>query len=534
MSQGDPTVTLGSILRYGTSRLEINPIGRHREYFESLTDARITFDNFRVGFRLLHDSPPEVGSEFSGLEKRYLEFTTDDLYARVGNSFSLYGRGLVLNLFENRTLGYDTGIDGAKIEYRSGAFAAAVTGGDITSADVLDQSRIERYKVRGGTFEFAPMADLTLGVSFVTGKVKFPTTPAGESAGRFDLPEYFLRFQVSGIDIFASYAEKRTDVFANPLVLVAQGYRHRGSGAYGSISYAGPQFGASVEYKDYRFGIADPVHRLIPDRAAKALAFQNPPIGHKEHSFVLLTRYPHVIDFNDEVGFQFDAFAALSEQALFSFNAAIASRHYSFRSTGAPNPATGFDVHEGLGRRTSWLPSFRKEFSPFWEIFFDLQYFYKEGSTDYITMAFNRREEQLALELDRQIPLIELIRSVAVPIVVQRTLAQSFVLVAGSERQWVRDDTDPLSNTFVNQLFSLGFIRSPSYSATIRYEFTDATATIDGRKDWTAVDLGYRFSAKTNLLLTIGSDRGGQVCSNGVCRVVPPFRGFRASLVTYF
>ncbi len=533
-SRQDPTVTLSSVLRYGTSRLEINPIGQNREYFESLTDTRISFRQLRIGFRLLHDAPPEVGSEFTGMEKRYLEFTSENLYVRVGNSFSLYGRGLSLNMFENRTLGFDTGIDGAKAEYRGRPVFAAMTGGDISYADVLDQSRVERYRVRAGIIEVTPHPFLTAGISFVTGRLWFPTTPAGQSAGSFNMPEVFLTLRFSDFDIYASYVEKRTDVSVNPLALVLQGYRHRGTGAYASVSYTGGEMGISLEYKDYRFGIADPVRRQISDRAPKALAFQNPPIAHKEHSFTLLTRYPHVIDFNDEVGFQIDAFAALSDRLLISANAAVASKHYSFRSTGILDPVTGFDIHQGRGRRFSWMPSFRKEYSPFWEVYGDVQYYFGEGSTDYLVLAFNRREDQISLELNRQIPLVELIRSVAVPILVQHRLTEALVLVATSERQWVRDETNILSPVFVNQLFSLGIIRSPSLSATLRYEFTNATATVDGRTNWAALDLGYRFNPQTNFLLTIGVDRGGQVCSNGVCRIVPPFRGLRASLITYF
>jgi hypothetical protein len=56
---------------------------------------------------------------------------------------------------------------------------------------------------------------------------------------------------------------------------------------------------------------------------------------------------------------------------------------------------------------------------------------------------------------------------------------------------------------------------------------------VDGRKDWFAIDGSYRLSNHHTITLTAGGDRGGQICANGICRVVNPFLGFRASIVSY-
>jgi hypothetical protein len=533
LAQYNIHVSASNLLRYGTSNNVINSLSQQKEYFENLTETKISISDFRAGFRLLFDSPPEVGAEFTGLEKRYIEFRKEDLYIRAGDSYSLYGRGQSLNLFENRGLGFDTGLDGVKAEYKTRLAKVSLTGGNMKYEDVVDPARIEEYKVRAGSIELTPVQFFSIGSNFVSGKVRFPGTPAGDFAARFDLPEYFVRLQIADVDVFASYAEKRSGVLPDPFDPRSTGFDHKGTGFYGSASFTTESFGLSLEYKDYRFGIVDPVDRINPDRSTKALAFQNPPIAHKEHSFTLLTRYPHVIDFNDEVGYQVDVFTTILDRFVISGNFATASKHYAYRNTGIMNPQTGFPIYEGVNRGTMFLPSTDPLFSPFWEAYADVQYYLKDRSTDYLQAGFNRRFDRIAEELTSSDPRIDVIRSTAVPVVIQYTLAAGWVFRFISQLQWVHDDTNPGQAKFNNQLFTLGVTKSPTYSITVRYELTSDKGTVDGRRDWAALDVGYRLGQSHNIVLTVGGERGGLVCSNGVCRIVPPILGVRATIVSY-
>lgn len=530
-AQDDVSVSASNLLRYGSGR--DGSLDRKRDYFENLTDARVMLHDFVVGFRFLYDAPPEYGVEFTGLRKRFVEFRRDNLSVRAGDSYSLFGRGLALNLFENRALSFDTGIDGLKMEYKTRLLKFMATAGDIRYVDVLDVSRAEKYSVRAGSLELVPYSFLSLGVSFVSGKFRVDRQFLDQAA-QFDMPEYFVKVQLDNVDVFASYAEKRTTVF-EPDPIFGRMPTHRGSGFYGSVAYSGESFGVSLEYKDYRFGIADPYDRNNPNRATKAFAFQNPPIVHKEHTFTLLSRYPHVIDFNDEVGFQVDVFYTLFGQLTGSLNGAAASRHYAFEPTGALSPIF-LPVYGSVARTTSFLPSFDSKYSPFWEVYADWQYYFEEGGSDYALVGVNRRYDGFVDEIlysPEYGPKISATRTTSIPVSVQMTLGDDWGVKFTSERQWVNDEKSAGESEFYNQLFSLGVSKSPEYSLTLRYEFTTDQATVDGRKNWTALDLGYRLSQSHNITLTIGGDRGGQVCANGVCRVVSPFLGFRASVVSY-
>lgn len=520
--------SLSNYLRYGTGNERVATFSQRRDYFENLTDARITISDFLVGFRLLHDGPPEFGVEFSGLRKRFLEFRKDDLYVRAGDSYTLYGRGLALNLFESRPLAFDTGLDGVKMEYATDKAKFGITVGDILYRDILDLNRSEEYRLRAGSVEVKPVSQVTVGVTFVSGKSKFPPPTFPDMHAQFNIPEYFVRASVAGVDVALSYAEKRTSVYNDTTGT------HLGTGFYGSVSYSEESFGVTLEYKDYRFGIADPYGRNNRNRANKAFAFQNAPIVHKEHTFTLLSRYPHIIDFNDEVGFQVDVFYTLFGRLTGNLNFSAASRHYSFAPTG--DTVMFLPVYGSKPRNTSWLPSFDRKFSPFWEAYAEFQYYFEEGGTDYVLVALNRRSEDIAEELRTPTNpqgFIESRRLSAIPISIQYTIGEDWTVKFVSERQWVYDDGNKAQKEFYNHLLSISVAKSPFFSVALRYEFTSDRGTIDGRKDWTALDASYRLSNSHTLTLTVGGDRGGQICTNGVCRIVNPFLGVRASVVSY-
>lgn len=524
--------SISNLLRYGSGEENVNRVVTRRDYFENLTEARLTVGEFLLGFRLLHDAPPEFGQEFTGIRKRYVEFRRDDLYVRAGDSFSLYGRGMALNLFENRALGFDTGVDGVKMEYATGIVKLGFTAGDINYLDILDLTRREEFRIRAGSVEVSPYPWLSVGFNFVSGKSRFPPPSFPDMHAQFDIPEYTVKASYEGIDFYAAYAEKRTTVYGDTLGT------HRGTGFYGSASYAGESYGVSLEYKDYRFGIADPFDRDNRNRAKRALAFQNAPIVHKEHTFTLLSRYPHVIDLNDEVGFQVDVFATPTPQVTASVNFAASSRHYTFDPTGDSIRIAGvpFPAYGSKPRSTSWLPNFKPEFSPFWEFYADVQYYFEEGGTDNVVVGANRRFEYTVDEVltpAKPKKSASPQYSTAIPISVQYTVADEWALKFTSERQWVHSPKETIVPDFYNHLFSIGVARSPIFSVTLRYEFTNQVGTVDGRKDWFAIDGSYRVSNNHTITLTAGGDRGGQICANGICRIVNPFLGFRASIVSY-
>ncbi len=157
----DVVPSVSNIFRYGNGERILGSLKIPQTYFENLTDVRISFpENFLIGFRLLYDEPPEIGDSFKGISRRYLEYNKGGIYIRAGNSSTLFGRGLALNLFENRGLAYDTWMDGIKFKYSSDFFNATLLGGTIDFRDSLIFVRRENYKIRGGNLELFPFPEL--------------------------------------------------------------------------------------------------------------------------------------------------------------------------------------------------------------------------------------------------------------------------------------------------------------------------------------------------------------------------------------
>ncbi len=164
----DVVPSVSNLFRYGNGERILGSLKIPQIYFENLTDARISLpENFVLGFRLLYDEPPEIGETFKGISRRYLEYNKGGVYIRAGNSSTLFGRGLALNLFENRGLAYDTWMDGIKFKYSSDFYNATILGGSINFRDSTTFVRNENYKIRGGNVELFPFPELILGGSYI-------------------------------------------------------------------------------------------------------------------------------------------------------------------------------------------------------------------------------------------------------------------------------------------------------------------------------------------------------------------------------
>ncbi|MGE5860283.1 MAG: DUF6029 family protein, partial [Ignavibacteria bacterium] len=69
-------------------------------------------------------------------------------------------------------------------------------------------------------------------------------------------------------------------------------------------------------------------------------------------------------------------------------------------------------------------------------------------------------------------------------------------------------------------------------TATIRFEYTTSEIDASERKNWITGELGYRFGQSHVITASYGRERGGLICSNGVCKYIQPFEGFRLSVLS--
>jgi hypothetical protein len=81
-------------------------------------------------------------------------------------------------------------------------------------------------------------------------------------------------------------------------------------------------------------------------------------------------------------------------------------------------------------------------------------------------------------------------------------------------------------------LLTLEYSRSPRWSVNTRVEWTTTNKEQGGRRIWPVIGGTYRIGDAHTVGLQYGAERGGVVCTGGVCRLINPFDGFRFTVTS--
>lgn len=522
----DVKASLNNTLRYGSGMEFLNGQNVSKEYFENLSDARISINDIVFGMRYEISDPIEFGRNFKGIRKRYVEYTGSDIISvRGGNFYEVIGRGMTLNTFEQRPLAYDTDIDGARIIFKQTfgkkkpvKIKAEILGGDIEFIDYPNTDRVETYKIRDANFEITPIKFLTLGGNYVHAKGSIPSGNVTTDI-KADIPEAFLDFNLGGLQIFSSYAHKHTLTEPNsryPVPLSADG-----DALYSSASYSTAGWGVTLEYKNYRFDVTNP-NNQSNERPTKMLPFQNPPTVVKEHTSTLISRNPHVVDFNDEVGAQIEINYVPNDDLTFLFNASMASKHYKYLY----NDTT--DAYTRIDRSEDFIPAFDNEFNPFWEIYLESEYY---ATKDIYTKLGLSRQSSVTFTYPRS---VERIFATTIPLEFKYTFAKDLTAKLIFEQQWMNNSIRIGEKEYMNQFVALSLIKSPNLTLTLNAEFTNDEEEATGKKSWVQGEISYNINSANIVTVSYGSERGGLRCTSGICRYVNPFNGFRLTVQSRF
>jgi hypothetical protein len=517
-------VSASNLLRYGKGKENVVAgLTTTKEYFEELGDVRLFVNDFIFGIRYEYDDPIEFGTGTKGISRRFVEFNKDNFLVRAGNFYELFEKGLSLNAFENRGLGFNTQLDGVKLNYKKNwnniKFDGTILGGGLVYDDYLITGRQEKYSVRAGNFSFSPLKLFSLGGSYLFTKGEIPTTGvvANMTAEIF---EGNFAFNWKWFNLVASYANKKT------IETFPKYDAPRGDGGYGSLSFTKGTLGVTVDYKNYRFNLTTPNERSSTS-PTKALPFQNPPTCIKEHSTTLLSRYPHIVDFNDEVGFQVDAFYSPKENLTFNVNASLSSRHYDYVDV----DTTVFIRYQRVDRSNSFLPSIDKAFSPYWELYLEAEYYYKKNMK--VKIGAGRQYSVIYNVISPEGS--DIVTNTTIPVELKYDFAKVYSVKLQAEQQWVYNSLNEEGNRgFYNELLSLTVSRSPSLILNGTVEFSTDKKDPSGKKVWGTGEITYKMSSANSVTFSYGSERGGLKCSSGICRYVNPFNGFRLTVINNF
>ena len=99
----------------------VSPSGEteYRDYIynEHILDAHFILDKFYFYSQFEYSKPPVLGDPLIGLNNFYLEYSTDKVNVKIGDIYTLYGRGLTLNMFQDQVIDYDNSLRGLEARY---------------------------------------------------------------------------------------------------------------------------------------------------------------------------------------------------------------------------------------------------------------------------------------------------------------------------------------------------------------------------------------------------------------------------------
>lgn len=512
-SQINTSVT--NLFRYGDGTQKLSDNNIPLIYRENLTDVKFRLpEGITAGFRLLYDVPPEVGLEFKGISRKFIEYTNEGLSVRAGDYSELYGKGLAVNLFENRGLAYNTWAEGLKAGYKTGGLKASLIYGNIEFTDSINFWRTEEYVINGGNLEYSFSKILTAGFSYISADGEIPLLNQTYNL-KAEIPELYFTLKMPGFKWYFNWAQKWVNV-------INEG-THTGRAIYSSLSYNFSGFGVTIDYKDYLFDEQDPFTRNDFTRPTRMLPFQNPPIVQKEHSYILLSRSLHEIDFNDEVGFQIELFYSLTENTFLNFNGSLSSRHNFYRYN-----SESFSFTREV-RSANFLPSTDDKYSPYWEAMLEIEQTFSGSTAANIGIAARKKVLYTEIAGDAG---SHVINSTVIPFFGQHTFTEDFSLVFQYEVEAVSDNYNTRQEEYSNHFISVIGNFFAVFNLNVRYEVTTNKYDLSGKDSWLTVEAGYRIGYYHNISISYGSERGGQTCSNGICRYILPFEGLKFTLLS--
>ena len=480
----------------------------NRESSYGLLTLQYVSGDALTGLRFETDRNSDQQNEYQGLTQRYVDWSHDGVHVRVGNFYTILGRGLVQRSFELTGVVLENtafrtrwtpsrDVDGALVDLERGRLRARLLTGSpsdgtvsLAGEQILDRPQ-HRGHLSGGELAIELGRGARTGATYLrTGGGIDPATllPRQHEAGSGFLeldPFQLLGSARAAMPVYVEYAQQdRT---------LGEWWRfdrrdHVPHALYASSSLAWGPWGLSAEWKDY---------------AKFALGTNDPPSLVREHSALLLNRSTHILLAQREEGYQMELSWSPRPGATISGNLS--------RSDGARGDRFS---ERFLELRLQPAGADRWEGSLFWDRSSDSAVSVIQRDTYGAGGRLRWRNTWSAsAELERQTSARVGLDFETFAIIRQR---------------------------YENVYASLAVTRADRGSVGVAWERT--TDPLDpswdfGRKrplhfmGWTA---GARVADRHDAVLFVGHRRGGLACTAGSCYEVQPFEGVELRLVSRF
>jgi len=459
----------------------------------------------------------------SGVAYRSLSYKNEFISITLGNFYEQFGNGMIFRAYEERNLGIDNSIEGAKVElfplngiYLKGFIGKQRYFWSLSKAIVRGfDAEISLSTLSPSLFENFP---ISLGGSVVS---RFQP----DLDAKYKLPEnvlaYSLRSEISydWLNASVEFAHKINDPT----------YRNKFSYNTGNginLNLATFSEGFSFLINLHRYDNIE----FRTDREAKSLELilNYLPSATKQYQYSLPAFYSPSTQGNGEVGFQTE------------FNYTIPKEKSFFGEKFETNLSAGFSLIKSLDTTRIDEFTYNSKFFGIGKELFYQDFFFEirrrivksfEAKFAYIQQVYNKDVME-----NEGSPLFGKVRNHTVVGEVIYSFNNKNALRIEMQHMWSKNDSTALSDDKKNGNW-LGLLVehsiAPNWYFSILDHWNYGNVNTNLRVHYLKALITYIRSV-TRISLGFGRDAGGIVCIGGVCRQVPISYGFSLSITTSF
>lgn len=451
----------------------------------------------------------------SGIPFRFATYTNDKLEATVGNFYEQFGGGLILRAYEERGLGFDNVLDGARVKYEP-------IPGLVFKALVARQRAFFSLSpgiLRGGDVE------LNINDAFFANKDYKTRVVIGASAlSRYQDDQDPIYNLPENVAAFGG----RLNVIRGKFNIAAEyGYKINDPSSNNKLIYRpGQALNLSATYSTKGFGLLVSAKRLDnfdfrSDRTAAGNAYNINflPAATRQHTYNLpATIYPYATQPNGEMGYQIELSWRIKKGSLLGgkYGTEItvnASGTNGLDKTPASNDTLGYESEFFKVGKEVYFRDYHieihKKFNKSWKSTLMLLYWVYNKDVVQGLKGFGTIYAPMAV-LD--------------------------VAYKINEKNTIRVEAQSLLTKQDEGSWAMGLIEytySPNWFVAVVDQYNFGNKIDEKRIHYLTLNMGYMRKGN-RIMVGYGRQRAGIFCVGGVCRNVPASNGLTISILSSF
>ena len=380
-------------LKHGESKNNYN-------FSEVFLNVNMSNDFMSSWVQFEFSQPPELGLNINGLRKFRVDYAVESMELSIGDIYKLWGRGLILNQFDDQDVNLDNGLRGISVDFISERYNLNVLSGLSSISrisndyfqnidyDARKPNHLSKHSMFGSDIEFFH-GSINTAFSFLQSRenhpLNNPTTLMSDSVNLIHRVHGFRSgYENNSLSVYVESSRKKTSISDLNSSYYNNYKPHDGISFYGNINYynsIAPFDGWSLamEYKNYNITKLNPADK---DNFVKHydmnMIFTQPPTVIREHSSVLLARLIPQVNFNDEVGYQLSLVGPVGNLGYFTLNYQEASRTSLWSKEYSDTTNALFSSNWVSDSSSTFMPLSEKVALPYREFYIEMEGYLKK------------------------------------------------------------------------------------------------------------------------------------------------------------